>query len=498
MFFRKALLAVAMTAAFTASALACTTLVVGEGATADGSFLIARAADSNALKAQHFVIHPATKNVKGMYRTKDHNGATAFEYPLPENGLRYTTVPNWQTQIHGAVGFNELGVGFSGTESIFAKDEFLKIDPYNEATGITEDDIPEVVLPRAKTAREGIAILGHIVETIGAGEGFGVVMVDQNEVWYFETGTGHQWMAQRTPKDKYFASGNQGRFQEYDPKKTDEFMGSKNLIEFAIEHGFYNPKKDGAFNFSKAYTRDDGRDRVYNDPRVWQIQAMLTPSLKQKSDEGRNYPVYLKPDQKVTLNNMKDVLRNHYDGTEHDPYGKSLNGNEMWRPISVFRTYESHIVQVRPWLPKEIGSVIYLSWGMADLSCYVPYYQGLDSVPANHGIGTKDADDQSIYWAYRKLQTLVMTDYEKLAPIVKKAYRDFEAKTAVEQKKFEDAYVKTVKKDPKKADKMLNEWNLRVIADAEALTRDLTNQLFTIRTHDIQEQIYFMNNKSKD
>lgn len=145
------------------SALACTTVVVGSGATADGSILIARAADSSALKAQHLVIHPATKGVKGMYRTADHHGANNFEYPLPENGMRYTTVPNWKTQVHGATGFNEAGVGFSGTESIFARDDALKIDPYNEATGITEDDIPEVLLPRVKTAREGVELLGRIV-----------------------------------------------------------------------------------------------------------------------------------------------------------------------------------------------------------------------------------------------------------------------------------------------------------------------------------------------
>lgn len=208
MFFRKLALTLAVTTALSASALACTTVVVGEGATADGSFLVARAADSSALKAQHFVIHPAKKNQSGMYRTKDHDGATNFEYPLPKESMRYTTVPNWKTQLHGAVGFNEAGVGISGTESIFARDDALKLDPYNEETGITEDDIHDVVLPRAKTAREGIEILGSIVETIGAGEGFGVVFVDQKEVWYFETGTGHQWMAHRTPKDTYFASGN--------------------------------------------------------------------------------------------------------------------------------------------------------------------------------------------------------------------------------------------------------------------------------------------------
>lgn len=218
MFFRKLALTLAVTTALSASALACTTVVVGEGATADGSFLVARAADSSALKAQHFVIHPAKKNQSGMYRTKDHDGATNFEYPLPKESMRYTTVPNWKTQLHGAVGFNEAGVGISGTESIFARDDALKLDPYNEETGITEDDIHDVVLPRAKTAREGIEILGSIVETIGAGEGFGVVFVDQKEVWYFETGTGHQWMAHRTPKDTYFASGNQAACSSTTPR----------------------------------------------------------------------------------------------------------------------------------------------------------------------------------------------------------------------------------------------------------------------------------------
>lgn len=497
MFFRKLALTLAVTTALSASALACTTVVVGEGATADGSFLVARAADSSALKAQHFVIHPAKKNQSGMYRTKDHDGATNFEYPLPKESMRYTTVPNWKTQLHGAVGFNEAGVGISGTESIFARDDALKLDPYNEETGITEDDIHDVVLPRAKTAREGIEILGSIVETIGAGEGFGVVFVDQKEVWYFETGTGHQWMAHRTPKDTYFASGNQGRLQQYDAKSAD-FMASKTLVSWAEKNGFYDPKKDGEFNFSKAYCRNDARDRVYNDPRVWQIQKLFNPSLEQKPDEGRTYPVYLKPEKKLTVDDMKTMLRNHYEGTDHDPYSPVLNGNEPWRPISVFRTYESHVMHVRPWLPKEIGEVAYVGIGMADLSCYVPYYHGLESYPAHYGMGTDKADSKSIYWKYRKLQTLVMTDYQKLAPVVKAAYKTFEADTAKAQADMEKKYMEVVKKDPKAASKLLNEFNLKVMNDAEALTEDLTNQVFTIRTTDIQAANFFANNKRKD
>lgn len=94
----------------------CTSVIVGEKATADGSFLLARSADSSALKAQHFVIHEAREWPEGsMYRTQDHKGATAFEWPQPAHSMRFTTVPNWQTQLHGAVGFNEAGVGLTGT-----------------------------------------------------------------------------------------------------------------------------------------------------------------------------------------------------------------------------------------------------------------------------------------------------------------------------------------------------------------------------------------------
>ncbi len=204
---------------------------------------------------------------------------------------------------------------------------------------------------------------------------------------------------------------------------------------------------------------------MYNDPRVWQVQKILTPSLKQPVQEGRSFPVYAKPDKKVTLEDMKSILRNHYESGElqsHDPYTKGLRGDEEFRPISVFRTYESHVMQVRPWMPREIGSVIYVAMGMPNLSVYVPYYHGLDAYPAHYGMGTNEAD------------------------------------TAKKQKAFEEQYLKTYKKDAKKADKMLNEFNLGIMASAEKLAEDLTNQIFTIRTADIQKANFFANRSKKD
>ena len=476
----------------------CTSVIVGEKATADGSFLVARSADSNALKAQHFVIHPAQDYPEGaMYRTQAHHGATAFEYPMPAHAMRFTTAPNWQTQLHGAVGFNEAGVGITGTESIFARDDALAVDPYNKESGITEDDILDVLLPRCRTAKEACALLGRIIEEQGAGEGFGVGFVDATDVWYLETGTGHQWIAHRTPADKYMATGNQGRLREYDPARED-MMGSPTVMDFAKANGFWNPETDGAFDFAKAYTRNDSRDRVYNDPRVWVMQKMLNPSIEQPVDDGRNFDVYLTPEKPITVNDLKAIMRNHFDGSEHDPYQFGLNGDEPWRPVSVFRTYESHVMQVRPWLPMAIGCTIYLAWGMADLSCYVPFYQGLERVPEHYGVGTAHADRRSVYWKFRKLQTLVMTDYAGLAPMVKKAFADFEALTAPRQAAMEDEYVELLKTDAAQAQALLNDFNLRILAEAEELAERLLDDCFTKRTTDIQEQIYFRNRKNKD
>ena len=364
-------------------------------------------------------------------------------------------------------------------------------------TGITEDDIADVLLSRCRTAREGAMTLGAIIEEKGAGEGFGVAFVDQSEVWYLETGSGHQWLAQRTPAEKYFASGNQGRFQDYDPESSD-MMASKTLVQFAIEKGLYNPEKDGAFNFSKAYTRDDDRDRIYNDPRVWVMQKYFNPSLVQDPQAGRTFPVYLVPEKKVTVEDAKAMMRDHFEGTEHDPYSKGLRGDEPWRPISVFRTYEAHVLQVRPWLPKELGEVIYVAMGMADLSVFLPFYAGLSRSPESWTKGTDQGEADSAYWKFRRVQTLAMTDYPKLAPIVKKTWADFEADAKVRQEAMEAKVLELYEVDRAKALAELEAFNLGLIAEAERTAEKLLEKLFVIRTVDIEAVVPAKNRKNKD
>ena len=482
------------------AAIACTTVLVGSEATADGSIFIARSVDSSSLNPSLLIMHPAAVNKAGAkYRGSDNPEKATFEHPLPERTLSYSTGPDWDSYRYGGCGFNDAGLGVSATESIYARDDVLKLDPY-EKLGIKERDIADVILAEAKTAKEGAQLLGKIVETQGAGESFGVGFVDKDEAWYFEAGSGHQWLAQRLPKDKYFATGNQGRLQHYDPKSPD-FMASKTLVSWAQNHGFYDPKKDGEFNFAKAYIRNDERDFTYNYPRVWQIQKMLTPSLQQDIRKGTQFPVFAAPEKKVTLADMKAILRNHYETGElmsHDPYTKGLRGDEPYRPVSVFRAQNTHVLQVRPDLPQAIGQINWFALGMSDLSVYVPFYQGLSKFPKSYTFATDEADDESAYWKFRKLQTLVMTDYPALAPVVKTAFADFEAQTEEKRLAFEAEYLKLAESDPKAAAKLLDDFNLAVADEALALTGKLTNKIYTLRTKAIEAAVPFKNRKKND
>ena len=471
------------------NALACTTILVGPGASKDGSFIVARNEDYQAANAKHVLISPHKENQTGEYKPTEENN---FTYPLPKESLRYGHVSDWETNGYsmGEVGFNEAGVGVSSTETIYNGEQVLKIDPYVEKTGITEDAILDVLLSRIRSAKEGVELLGKIVETKGAGEGFGVAFVDKDEIWYLETATGHHWMAARLPKDRYFVSANQGRLKEFDPNDSENYLASKGLISFATENGLYDPEKDAVFDFHKIFSQDVENDITYNYPRVWTVQHMFNKGLDTKIGDGKEFPVFLKPDNRIGLEEIKTALRNHYQGTEYDPYTNE-NPAEPYRPISVFRGEESHMLHVRPELPMEIGHVKYVALGMSALSVYLPFYQGISSIPAGFDVGTDKASDDSVYWKFRKLQTLVMTDFNKYAPKVKESFASFEASTADLQKKMEDQYMATYKNDPDQAKQIIQDFQNKMVEDALALTASLTNEIFTQMTNDTDNKYHF-------
>ncbi len=146
---------------------------------------------------------------------------------------------------------------------------------------------------------------------------------------------------------------------------------------------------------------------------------------------------------------------------------------------------------MRPSLPIAIGETEYMAYGMSALSVYIPYYQGMTQVPKALTLGSDKADDQSANWQFRKLQTLAMTNWNEFAPIVQKAYQQFEQQTAVKQQALEKQYLAIYKKEPKKAQALINQFEQKTVDDALTLTHDLTNTLLTKMTHDTDMLYHF-------
>ncbi len=463
---------------------ACTTLLVGQKMMSDNSMIVARSEDYNAMVAKNLKIYQDTDEGSEVFEALD----SPFKCKLPSKALGYTALEGFDLLGHwGSAGYNTANVGMSATESIFSNQKALQADPMPE-TGVGENGVFNIVLPYIRTAREGVERLGALIKEHGVCEGFGVAFVDKQEIWYLETACGHRWLACRIPDDVYFISGNQSRFRDYDAKDTVNFLASEDLIDFAVENGLYDPNQ-GKFDFHEAYIQDDASDATYNYPRVWGIQKMLSPQID--NDVTQNtFPVYAKAEKKLTIDDVRKVFRFHYQGTEHDPYLHN-NPKELYRPVSIFRTVQTHILQVRPDLPPAIGELNYVNMGMAALSVFIPFYQGMERYLEAFTIGDDHCSDTSAYWKFRKVQTLAMCNFNKYAPIVQAAYADWEKETDQRQKEMEYEYLQLVEKQPLKAKNLIQDFSERTMQSAMDLADKLTNTLFTQMTKDIQEEYMF-------
>ena len=462
----------------------CTTIIIGKEQTADGSMIVARSEDWDAMEAKNYEIFEDTDNGPREFVAKD----SPFRCELPEKALGYSALSPYNLHGHwGSAGFNTAGVGMSATESIFSSDEILKHDPLVE-NGVAENSVFNITLPYVHTAREGVERLGMLIEKYGIAEGFGIGFVDSKEIWYLETACGHRWLACRMPKDQYFVTGNQSRFRTYDPNDKENYLASADLIEFAEKHGLYNPAQ-GAFDFHEAYARDIKLDTTYNYPRVWGLQQLFSPEIK--NDVTKNtFPVFAKAAHKVTLTELRTAFRFHYDNTEHDPYLNS-NPKEPYRPVSIFRTTQTHLLQVRPELPQAIGCVNYVAMGMADLGVFLPLYQGITSYPEAYTKGNGESSADSAYWKFRKIMVLGMTNYNKYAPIIKEAYANFEAETDQRKREMEEEYLHIYKTQPLHAQDLLQAFSDKILNSALDLADRLQEKLFTLMTQDIQQEYLF-------
>lgn len=388
---------------------ACTSILIGKDASIDGTIMIGRNEDAKAAWPKHMVVHQRGE-MPNHFISKD----TRLELDLSEESARYTATPEWTDKdgLFEEDGINEYDVAMSATESAYSNPLVLGYDPLVE-NGLNEEAMITVVLPYVKTAREGVQRLGNLIAKYGTGETNGVLFADNDEAWYFETGAGHYWVAQRIPDDSYAVVANQLAIQEIDFNDSANFMFHPGIQEFVEKHDL-NPDPS-TFNFRKIFGTADRSDAIYSEPRVWAGHQMFSPrQATDETPESTELPFIMKPDHKLSIFDAQNYLSNHYEGTEFDPLGHGEYAHK-YRPISLAKTQESHILQMN----RPGANIHWLAMGVAAESTYVPFFNGITDTPAPYKRGKLPAQLNSAYWIFKHASVLVDSHLHDFLPLLR-------------------------------------------------------------------------------
>ena len=405
--------------------MSCTTVLVGRKASHDGSTMIARTDDGHFDEKKLIVVLP--KDQPKKYRSV----ISHVEIELPGNPLRYTASPsvNPKNGIWAATGINEANVGMTATETITSNPRVLSADPlvaFRKAKtrrekdvpgGIGEEDIVVLVLPYIRSAREGVLRLGELLEKYGTYESNGIAFNDMKEVWWLETIGGHHWMARRIPEDRVVINPNQFGMDGFDLEdafgKKKASLCSADLREF-IADNHLNLNQNGEFNPRDIFGSRRDMDHIYNTPRAWFMGRYLAPQSyrwdgenAEFTPESDNIPWSLKPDRKVTAEDIMYLLSGHFQGTPYNPYTSQNTGKRgMYRSIGINRTGVTSICQIRPYAPEAVRGVEWICFGSTTFSATLPVYTNVKRMPDYLAKVTLDASTENFYWASRIIGAL--------------------------------------------------------------------------------------------
>ena len=476
--FASALMAVAMLGSVS-EAEACSNFIVGKKASVDGSVMCSYSADDYGM-FQYLCHYPAAKHAKGEMRKIFDWDSNKYYGEIPEAAETYNVIGNineWQVTI--------------GETTYGGREEMV------DSTGIMDyGSLIYVALQRSKTAREAIKVMTTLANTYGynsGGETF--TICDPNEAWIMEMmgkGAGSKgavWVALRIPDDAICAHANQSRIGKFNMKDKKNVMYAKDVVSFARSKGWFKGK-DADFSWKMAYAKPDFSGRRFCDARAW---AMLnhfydmSPYLDWalgKNPDAQDMPLWVVPNKKVSVKDVENVMRDHYEGTPLSVADGSDIGGGIWempyrptplmykvdgkqyfneRPVSTQQSGFVFVSQMRSWLPREIGGVFWFANDDANMAAFTPVYCSMTERPECYNTPGADAlhfSKKNAYWVCNMTSNMVYPRYSLMFPTLKEV-RDsldnsyFAAQAGVE-KKAQELYAQ----NPQAAVKYLNDYSV--------------------------------------
>ena len=444
---------------------------------ADGSVMISYSADSYGMFG--YLYHsPAGTHEKGeMIDIYDWDDGT-YHGQIAQVAQTYNVVGN----------INEFQVSI-GETTFGGREELV------DKNGIIDyGSLIYIALQRSRTAREAIRVMTDLVQQYGyasSGESFSIA--DPNEAWIMEMigkGTGNRgavWVAVRIPDDCIAAHANQSRIHKFNMDDKENVMYASDVISFAREKGYFSGvNKD--FDFAATYNPLDFGGLRYCEARVWSFYNRYTdrgeeflPYILGTSSDPM--PLYVKPNKKLTLQDVQNMMRDHYEGTPldithdvgagayHTPYRLSplsfeVDGKQYFneRPISTQQSAWVFVSQLRSNMVDPIGGVFWFGCDDANMTVFTPVYCCTDVVPACYKDGIDGANDvtfsfNSAFWVMNWVANMVYPRYDLMIEDVKAIQSDLETTFFQAQDAIEATALALYQQDPHKAKAYLTNYS---------------------------------------
>jgi dipeptidase len=472
---------------------ACTSILVSKGASKDGSVMITYACDGEFHPRLQY--HPAA----------DHKPGDVFEIKDWSGTVRGTVmeVPHTYAYV-GLMNENQVAIGettFDGRMELENPEGLLH---YWTLMGLA--------LQRSKTAREAINVIGELVEEYGyRSTGESISIADKSEAWLMEIigpgpgGTGANWVALRIPDGYLSCTANRARIGTFPLNNPDRCLYSKDVIDFAVRKGYYDPASGKPFSFRDAYCPATPQRLRYCETRVWSIFRRAAPSQTFSPDYHRGvegaepYPLWIKPDAKLSVHDVMSLMRDHYEGTPFDmttgvdagpfcapdrwrPMTWTVDSVEYsWeRPISTQQTGFSFVSQSRSWLPDAIGGVYWYGVDDTYTSCYIPFYACTQELPPAFTTGSlSEFSWDSAWWVFNFVANFANVRYSAMIVDIQAVQQQLEGDLLAFQPVIERTALDLYKSDPALTARYLTDYSLVHAEDVVRKWRTLGEFLIT-------------------
>ena len=472
---KRLILSILLPAAVASYAPACTNLIVGKNASADGSTIVSYSADSYGLFGELYH-YPAGIHPKG----------TMIDIHEWDTG-RYLGQIEQARQTYNVIGnMNEFQLTI-GETTFGGRPELV-----DTLGTIDYGSLIYLALQRSRNAREAIRVMTELVQEYGyysSGESF--TIADPNEVWIMEMigkGPGVRgavWVAIRVPDDCIAAHANQSRIHHFPLDDKDNCLYSPDVISLARERGYF----DGAnkdFSFADAYAPTDFGALRYCEARVWSYYNMFTDRGPEflpyiQGTDPTPMPLYVKPNRKLSVQDIQNAMRDHYEGTPldisrdygagpyHTPYRLSpldfeVDGQKYFneRPISTQQTGFVFVAQMRSNLPDAVGGVLWFGTDDANMTVFTPVYCCTDRVPPCYtridGADYITFSWQSAFWIFNWVSNMVYPRYDLLIGDLRATQAELETAFAQAQPGIESAALQLWQTNPEQAKALLTDY----------------------------------------